>query len=78
MNGLNLTKFSICIDIDVINVGMIMLNISQICNGVMAIGSSQNFFPAQYLKNEWLLFYKKFPYTLMLIRSWRGLFCFNL
>ena len=43
MNGWNLIQFCICIDIDTIQVGIVMRQIVQIYNRVMAFGSSQHF-----------------------------------
>ena len=54
MNGWNLTKFIMCIDIDEILVGIIMRKIAQINNRVTALDLSQNFVFAQYLKNVWM------------------------
>ena len=51
MNGWNLTKFIMCIDIDEILVGIIIGKIAQIYDRVTALDLSQNFAFAQYLKN---------------------------
>ena len=43
MNGQNLTKYCIHIDIDKIMVGIVNHHFSQICNKVIALDRSQNF-----------------------------------
>ena len=50
MNGGNLTKFCICIDIDKIHVGIVMHQFVEINNRVVSFESRQNFDSAQYLK----------------------------
>ena len=60
MKGLNLTKLSMCIDINEMNVGIVMCEkISQIYNQVMV--SRQNLVLALYLKNKWMEFNRILP-----------------
>ena len=54
MNGWNLTKFDMCIDIDKILGGIVVRKIAHIFNRVMALDLSQNFVSAQYLEKEWM------------------------
>ena len=75
INGWNLTKFIMCIDIAEILVGIIMCKIAQIYNKVTALDLIQNFISAQYLKNEWM---EDFAYILKFTRSRLGLFYVNM
>ena len=55
-NSWNLTKFSICIDVDQICVGIFIGQFLQIYNRVMALGYYLSFISTQYLLNELMEF----------------------
>ena len=48
----NLSKFCMCIDIDMILLGIVTCHSPQICTRVMALDLLQNFVSAQYFENK--------------------------